>query len=152
MPSIERVLPDAAATEAVGAALAGALRPGMVIFLAGPLGAGKTALTRGLLRALGHQGAVKSPTYTLVESYRAGGLQVHHFDLYRLADPGELEFLGLDSYFDGDAVCLLEWPERGAGLLPAADAQFSLAYEGTGRRLTVTGSADFLDFLLKSIS
>lgn len=152
MPSIERVLPDAAATEAVGAALAGALRPGMVIFLAGPLGAGKTALTRGLLRALGHQGAVKSPTYTLVESYRAGGLQVHHFDLYRLADPGELEFLGLDSYFDGDAVCLLEWPERGAGLLPAADVQFSLAYEGTGRRLTVTGSADFLDFLLKSIS
>jgi tRNA threonylcarbamoyladenosine biosynthesis protein TsaE len=119
--------------EAFGARMAGVLVPNTVIFLSGPLGAGKTTLVRGLLRALGWQGSVKSPTYTLVESYALADLHLHHFDLYRLTDPAELEFIGLRDYLDGHAICLVEWAERGAEMLPQADLVVEIAFQDSGR-------------------
>lgn len=127
------VLDSTAATEALGARLATALAPGCVLYLRGELGAGKTTLARGLLHALGHRGIVKSPTYTLVEPYQVADWRLFHWDLYRLADPEELEFLGLRDQLDGEAVLLIEWPERGQGELPAADLEIMLAYAGEGR-------------------
>ena len=140
------VLDSAAATEALGARLARRLRPGCVLELHGDLGAGKTTLARGLLHALGHRGAVKSPTYTLVEPYQIGTWRVFHWDLYRLADPEELEFLGLREQLDGEAVLLIEWPERGQGALPMADIAVWLEYAGEQRRVrwearSMTGAA-----------
>lgn len=133
------------ATVAAGAQLAGGLAPllrsfpahGLHLHLSGPLGAGKTTLVRGLLRALGVQGPVKSPTYTLVEPYRIATLEVYHFDLYRLGDGEELELIGARDYFHGGAICLFEWPERGAGWLPAASLRLELQLAGHGRVLRV---------------
>lgn len=126
---------DAEAMEALGAALARCCPAGVVIHLRGNLGAGKTTLVRGFLRALGHRGAVKSPTYTLVEPYELPDGPVYHFDLYRLSDPEELEYLGLRDYFDGCARVLVEWPERGAGLLPEPDLVLNIEVAGPGRRI-----------------
>lgn len=126
-------LDSATATEELGARLAGILKPGGVVYLRGELGAGKTTLARGLLHALGHRGTVKSPTYTLVEPYQLDGWRLFHWDLYRLADPGELEFLGVRDQLDGEAVLLIEWPEHGRGELPAADLDVTLDYAGEGR-------------------
>jgi tRNA threonylcarbamoyladenosine biosynthesis protein TsaE len=130
-------LADAAATEALGAQLARCLPAGGVLFLRGELGAGKTTLVRGLLRALGHAGIVKSPTYTLVEPYETAQGPVYHFDLYRLADAEELEFMGARDFFGPESRCLLEWPERGAGFLPPADVTVALTTVGAGRRAVV---------------
>lgn len=130
-------LEDAAATEALGARLAANLVHGALLHLHGELGAGKTTLVRGLLRALGHQGAVKSPTYTLVEPYQIGAWRIFHWDLYRLAEAEELEFLGLREQLDEEAVLLVEWPERGAGLLPKADVEIVLHYAAAGRMATL---------------
>ena len=126
-------LDSAAATERLGARLARVLQPGCVLYLRGELGAGKTTLARGLLHGLGHRGTVKSPTYTLVEPYQIGAWRLFHWDLYRLGDPEELEFLGLRDQLDGEAVLLIEWPERGQGELPAADVEIGLDYAGAGR-------------------
>ncbi|MDO6462153.1 tRNA (adenosine(37)-N6)-threonylcarbamoyltransferase complex ATPase subunit type 1 TsaE [Granulosicoccaceae sp. 1_MG-2023] len=137
MQEFDVVLPDEAATLALGAALAAALQAdaeGGVIFLNGDLGAGKTTLTRGLLHALGHSGAVKSPTYTLIESYEAGGLSLHHLDLYRLGSPDELDFLGLRELMVPGAVFLIEWPQQGGDWLPLPRLQIDLSYDGEGRR------------------
>jgi tRNA threonylcarbamoyladenosine biosynthesis protein TsaE len=136
MGDLELLLVDAAATESVGARLGACCTAGLLVYLHGELGAGKTTLVRGLLRGFGHQGAVKSPTYTLVESYHLPGGVVHHLDLYRLADAEELHWLGVRDLLAGDALCLVEWPERGAGVLPPPDLSLALVYEGTGRRLT----------------
>jgi tRNA threonylcarbamoyladenosine biosynthesis protein TsaE len=137
---------DEAAMEALGAHLAPALADGTVVFLRGELGAGKTTLVRGILRGLGHGGAVKSPTYTLVEPYRLGGRTIYHFDLYRLNDPEELEFLGLRDYLSGSGICLIEWPERGAGVLMDADLEIAIERSPDGRVVlmcarTPTGTA-----------
>lgn len=127
-------LDDVAATEAFGARLAAALDDACaVVALAGPLGSGKTTLVRGCLRALGHDGKVRSPTYTLVEPYALGTRRVLHLDLYRIADPGELDALGLREEAGGDALWLIEWPERGRGHLPAADVTLALDYADAGR-------------------
>ncbi|CAD6874211.1 tRNA (adenosine(37)-N6)-threonylcarbamoyltransferase complex ATPase subunit type 1 TsaE [Methylomonas fluvii] len=115
-------------TEALGAALWQALPAKCLLFLYGDLGAGKTTLVRGLLRAAGHQGAVKSPTYTLVEEYEVDGRRLFHFDLYRLKDPEELEWMGMDDYLNQNALCCIEWPQMGAGFLPTADLEVRLNY------------------------
>ena len=130
--STTRYLADADATAALGAALAAALPPHAVLFLHGDLGAGKTSTARGLLRALGVSGAVRSPTYTLVERYDTSAGLVLHLDLYRIADPGELAYLGLDDPAEA-RLWLVEWPERAAGALPAPDLVLHLAISGSGR-------------------
>ncbi|APZ43549.1 tRNA (adenosine(37)-N6)-threonylcarbamoyltransferase complex ATPase subunit type 1 TsaE [Acidihalobacter ferrooxydans] len=136
---LEIALADEAATEALGAALADVLSPGMRVYLNGQLGAGKTTLVRGLLHALGHVGPVRSPTYALVESYALSRFTAHHFDLYRLADPEELEFIGIRDFITDDAVCLIEWPERAAGLLPEATVNVELRLSGRGRVARLRG-------------
>ncbi|MBI3898559.1 MAG: tRNA (adenosine(37)-N6)-threonylcarbamoyltransferase complex ATPase subunit type 1 TsaE [Gammaproteobacteria bacterium] len=112
---------NTAETEAFGMRLSALLPPLRLIFVRGPLGAGKTTFVRGLLRGLGHEGVVKSPTFTLVEPYNFGEVSLYHFDLYRLTQPQELEFLGLRDYLAGDNICIVEWPERAGGILPAPD-------------------------------
>ena len=131
-------LADDAATARAGAALATALRAGMVVTLSGELGAGKTTLVRAALRACGIEGPIKSPTYALVEHYRASSLYFYHLDFYRFANPGEWETAGLAECFRDDAVCMIEWPERVASLLPPADVALTLALppQGEGRVLT----------------
>ena len=128
-------LPDEHATLAFGTCLAHALQEGGIILLRGDLGAGKTTLSRGLLRALGHKGAVKSPTYTLVEPYEIGARKIFHYDLYRLNDPMELEYLGLRDFIDSQTLTLIEWPEKGGTLLPQADLDLALVVEGPSRRI-----------------
>lgn len=124
--TVSRTLRSEEETEALGARLAALLAPGTIVFLYGDLGAGKTTLVRGLLRALGITGTVKSPTYTLVEPYRTAELTINHFDLYRLRDPGELEEMGIRDYLQGEAICLVEWPARGHPVLRDCDLAVTL--------------------------
>jgi tRNA threonylcarbamoyladenosine biosynthesis protein TsaE len=133
---IRLFLPDDTATLAVGAALARASGGHGLIFLSGDLGAGKTTLSRGLIRALGHAGSVKSPTYTLVEPYELPTGRVLHYDLYRLSDPEELEYLGLRDHLDDQTLTLIEWPERGGTLLPVPDLKLSLEVAPRGRQIS----------------
>jgi tRNA threonylcarbamoyladenosine biosynthesis protein TsaE len=133
MLALKTDLPDEAATLALGAALAHALEPGLSIHLRGELGAGKTTLVRGVLRGLGWQGPVKSPTYTLVELYEVSRLVLHHFDFYRFHDPREWSDAGFRESFNGRIVSLIEWPEKAGGLLPPADVEIVLESSGEGR-------------------
>jgi tRNA threonylcarbamoyladenosine biosynthesis protein TsaE len=138
---VSRYLPDEQATQALGADLGAALPPQAVVFLHGDLGAGKTTLVRALLRALGYEGAVRSPTYTLVEPYQLSGRAVYHLDLYRLADPEELEFLGLRDMLAEPCLMLIEWPQRGTGMLPAPDLHVRLVAAGAGRHVEVEAAS-----------
>ncbi len=135
-------LADEAATLALGAEIAAILRPGLVIFLCGNLGAGKTTLARGILRGLGYQGKVKSPTYNLVELYKISRLYLYHFDFYRFNDPIEWEDAGFREYFNADSICLVEWPEKADGLLPTADLQVLLSITETGRNVEIQAGTE----------
>lgn len=128
-------IPDEARMLKWGALLATCCPDTAVIFLYGNLGAGKTTLTRGFLSGKGHHGKVKSPTYTLVEPYDIDGQSIYHFDLYRLKEAGELEFIGLEDYFRSHAICLVEWPEQGEGMLPQADLSCYIENSLTGRQI-----------------
>ncbi len=130
-------LPDEAATRAVGARLAHVIEPGLFVYLRGDLGSGKTTLARGLLRGLGYYGRVKSPTFALVELYTISRLNLYHFDFYRFRDPKEWRDAGFSEYFIDASVCLVEWPEKAAGLLPAADLDIALEFSGDGRDLEI---------------
>ena len=132
-----RHLADESAQERFGAELARHVPPGCVIHLEGDLGAGKTTLARGFIRALGHAGRVKSPTYTLIEPYVLPGRRLLHLDLYRLADPEELEYLGLRDELDGETLLLVEWPDKGGDRLPPADLRVVLESLPDGRRVTL---------------
>jgi tRNA threonylcarbamoyladenosine biosynthesis protein TsaE len=134
-------LADEAATALLGRRLAVSLRPGMVVYLVGDLGAGKTTLVRALLRALGHEGPVKSPTYTLVEVYVVSSLYWYHFDFYRFNHPEEFVDAGLGEYFRNDSICLVEWPDKAAGFVPAADLVVTLDFAEEGRRITLSAGS-----------
>lgn len=130
---------DPTQTMALGAVLYRSVKPGCVIFLVGKLGAGKTTLVRGFLRAAGFTGAVKSPTFTLVEEYRLKDMRVVHFDLYRLSDPEELEWVGMRDYLLEDVVLFVEWPQKGEGFLPKPDIELKFKIQPNNRRLTIDG-------------
>lgn len=134
---MNKLLENTEATEAFGAYLWSLLPEKCLIYLQGDLGAGKTTLVRGMLTAAGHTGAVKSPTYTIVEEYELAGKRVYHFDLYRIADPEELEWIGIRDYLQQDCICLIEWPDLGAGVIPAPDIEINLKPEGEGRMLSL---------------
>lgn len=140
---LRRFAADADAQEALGRELAAALKGHGVVYLQGELGAGKTTLTRGVLRGYGHAGAVKSPTYTLVEPYELGAVTVYHFDLYRLTDPEELELMGIRDYCRPDSLVLIEWPERGRPLLPPADVVITIRSDNNGRELEFAAQNEY---------
>lgn len=135
-------LPDEAATRALGARLARVLDPGMSLHLRGDLGSGKTTLVRGLLRGLGYEGRVKSPTYALVELYTVSRLNLYHFDFYRFNDPKEWLDAGFREYFNDASVCLVEWPEKTAGVLPDADVDIAFDFAGDGRDVRVRAGTE----------
>ncbi|MFA7592932.1 MAG: tRNA (adenosine(37)-N6)-threonylcarbamoyltransferase complex ATPase subunit type 1 TsaE [Thiohalobacteraceae bacterium] len=148
MTELSLDIADTEAMERLGAALGAHLRGGEVIYLRGDLGVGKTTLVRGLLRGRGHDGPVRSPTYTLVEPYELPPLTLYHLDLYRLADAEELEWIGIRDLLDATSVALVEWPERGRGVLPAADLSITIRYQDPGRWVLLLGQSAGGDWLV----
>jgi tRNA threonylcarbamoyladenosine biosynthesis protein TsaE len=154
---LEKILSDEAATVAFGDKIAKSISEtfgvkGAILYLQGDLGAGKTTLTRGIVTGFGHQGRVKSPTYTLVEPYELKLRTVYHFDLYRLADPEELEFMGIRDYFADNCVCVVEWPQQGQGFLPAADLLVYLVYVDDHRQVTLQSNSEVGEKLVRALS
>jgi tRNA threonylcarbamoyladenosine biosynthesis protein TsaE len=146
-------LAEEADTLALGASLAAGAKAGRVLYLSGDLGSGKTTLARGLIGALGHAGRVKSPSYTLVEVYELSSLNLYHFDFYRFKDKTEWVSSGFREYFGPDALCIVEWPERAAGLLAPADLEIELQLAPVGRSARVRArSAAGADWLQSSRS
>jgi len=150
------ILTDELATISLGKQLADIvkkeLKQGIIVFLNGDLGAGKTTLTRGFVQGMGHIGNVKSPTYTLVEPYDLADWQVYHFDLYRLADPEELEYMGIRDYFNRHCCSFIEWPEKGLGMLPAPDMIIDLAYHDEQRQVSLQAKTALGERLLSILS
>ena len=139
--TVEFLLPSPADTDLLAARLAHGLDRGLLVFLRGPLGAGKTALVRGVLRAKGYAGRVKSPTFTLLEPYTISRVNFYHFDFYRINDPQELEDAGFRECFDEHSTCLVEWPERAGDWLPEPDLTVSMEVLDSGRRAHVTADS-----------
>lgn len=135
-------LPDLLATQALASAIAKVLRPGLCIYLHGDLGAGKTTLVRAMLQALGHTGAIKSPTYTVVESYFIDSLELYHFDLYRVSDPAELDFIGIRDYSTATAICIFEWATNGVGNIPHPDIEIFLEFQFPGRQIRLMANTN----------
>lgn len=145
-------LADNAATEGLGAKLQTLLPASCLVFLHGDLGMGKTSVVRGFLRALGYTGAVKSPTYNLVEEYHLASTQVLHFDLYRVVDPEELEWIGMRDYLGQTSQCFIEWPEQGGDMLPAPDVDICLSLHQGGRMATITAGNSQLAAALQGLN
>ena len=152
MPTVERRVASVADMEQLGKELIDRRGGNHLIYINGPLGAGKTTLVRGMLRALGHTGAVKSPTFTLVEPYAFHELAFYHFDLYRLQDPGELEFLGVRDYLHGKGVCAVEWAERAQNVLPTPDVDIMITPTGTERMVRITAQSESGRTLLDALT
>ncbi|MEI6894645.1 MAG: tRNA (adenosine(37)-N6)-threonylcarbamoyltransferase complex ATPase subunit type 1 TsaE [Colwellia sp.] len=157
MKQLEYFLPDEAATIAIGSGLAEVLKKAtvqqaLIVYLKGELGAGKTTLTRGFVRGMGHEGHVKSPTYTIVEPYELAQWRVFHFDLYRLADPEELEYMGIRDYFNNDCCCFIEWPEKGLGLLAKADLIINIAYQDEQRVIKLQAESTRGDHVMTALA
>jgi tRNA threonylcarbamoyladenosine biosynthesis protein TsaE len=140
-----------AAQDTFGRRIARHLSPPFLIYLRGDLGTGKTTLVRGVLRGLGHTGSVRSPTYTLLEPYEVQNMQLYHLDLYRLSDPEELEYLGLRDLLDAESVLIVEWPERGQGLLPPPDLTIRIEHAGDGRDLELIAEGSGSDYLVSRL-
>lgn len=145
-------LPNEAATLALAAALARVIKPPLLIALEGNLGAGKTTLARGLIQSLLPGARVKSPTYTLVESYALPFGAIHHFDLYRLVDPDELEQIDFVGFADANAVLLVEWPDKGGSRTASPDLRITLAYEGEGRTVQISALTAFGQRVLDALT
>ena len=124
---------------------------GVTLYLNGPLGAGKTTLSRGIIQGLGHKGKVKSPTYTLVEEYRLQDKNIYHFDLYRLNDPEELEFMGIRDYFTENSICLIEWAEKGQGLLAEPDLLVNIDYADNARNIQLIAKSKLGNNIIKHL-
>lgn len=134
-----------------GALCASLSAEALTVFLYGNLGAGKTTFVRGFLRGLGYAGSVKSPTYTIVEPYQLEHLQVFHFDLYRVHDVRELEYIGIQDYFAPNAICLIEWPEQGKGFLPPADLSYYIEPFNEGREIKIVAHTERGQGILKRL-
>jgi tRNA threonylcarbamoyladenosine biosynthesis protein TsaE len=149
--AFEIFLPDERSLLQLGEQLGQAILTQAVVFLDGPLGAGKTTFCRGFMRGKGYTGHVKSPTYTIVEVYDLDANQVCHFDFYRLRDPQELEYIGIQDYFHEQAICLIEWPEFGQGLLPPPDLSCYIQFQAEGRQMTLTAKSAQGEIILQRL-
>ena len=157
MTTLTQYIPDEISMLRFGKKLAETLlilptQKAIMIYLNGDLGAGKTTLTRGMLQGIGHQGNVKSPTYTLVEEYNIAGKMIYHFDLYRLADPEELEFMGIRDYFETNSICLIEWSEKGQGILPEADLFVNIDYHDDARNIELVAKSKLGEEIIQALS
>jgi tRNA threonylcarbamoyladenosine biosynthesis protein TsaE len=157
MMQLDYFLPDENSTISIGYSLASVVKTNihqkaLVVYLHGDLGAGKTTLTRGFVRGMGHSGNVKSPTYTLVEPYELPPWRIFHFDLYRLSDPEELEYMGIRDYFNNDCCCFIEWPEKGARLLANADLTITIAYKDEQRVISLQAKSSYGEQVVTSLA
>lgn len=149
---MKRQIPDVESMEQLGYVLAQGLRPGMQLHLIGDLGAGKTTLVRGILRGLGYDGTVKSPTYTLVESYTLPPLSIYHFDFYRVKHPGEVEAIGFRDYCADGAICLIEWPELAGSTIGKPDVLIRFTFVTSGRELEIEALSERAKLLISKIT
>jgi tRNA threonylcarbamoyladenosine biosynthesis protein TsaE len=157
MMQLDYFLPDEKSTISIGDSLAHIVKSNihqqaLVVYLHGDLGAGKTTLTRGFVRGMGHIGNVKSPTYTLVEPYELPPWRIFHFDLYRLTDPEELEYMGIRDYFNNDCCCFIEWPEKGDGLLANADLSITITYKDEQRVISLQAESPYGEQVISSLA